>query len=337
MRTPLLTLLVISLIHSNALRLEAAGFRTGDLIVGGSNQILLVNPVTGQSEVVFNDASFSTTIFDVAFNPVTNTAFFIAGGITSPRSLMELQWSPTTGFSTSVKLSGLQDTESLTVDHEGNVLFDQENFVHHDLWRLNRNGIVERVSQPGFGTLFVPTDMELSPNGERIFVSNIPSNNLQSFDLTTGQLASEMDLSWPEGISIAVDGSIFVAEGGPGDPLSDRISIISPTGSKSTYTQQSWMEFLGSGFWGDIEYDNAGGNLYAGKGSRLYAIDRQLVARQISANSITVAGLDLITVPEPATLCYLLSATAAACLCRRRPACSIAVGARDASEFSRTE
>jgi DNA-binding beta-propeller fold protein YncE len=314
MRTELLAWLIA---FAAASSVHATGFTAGHLIVGGSNEILLINPVTGASQVAFSGDSLSGSILDVAFNPVTQSAFFVAGELTGLRDLFELRWSPADGFTSSTKLSGLNDTKSLAIDRQGNVLFDQEDFVDHDLWRLNLDGSSERVSQPGFATLFVPEDMELSPDGRLLFVSNIPSNNLQTINLTTGEIISTVDSSWPTGISARTDGAIFVAEGGPGDPLSDRISIISPSGAKSTYAQQPWMEFLGSGFWGDIEYDNVSSVLFANKGSRLYAIDRNLVTRQVTPGFITVNGLDIITVPEPAPMALLGIAIFTAILQRR--------------------
>lgn len=66
------------------------------------------------------------------------------------------------------------------------------------------------------------------------------------------------------------------------------------------------MEFLGSGFWGDLEYDDLNETIYVAKGG-LYAIDRDQKSHRImdSHRFGSSTGLDLVPVPEPGPFAML--------------------------------
>jgi DNA-binding beta-propeller fold protein YncE len=283
----------------------AEGFRVGALLATGYDSVYMIDPDTGESQVLWQG---NQTLGDIVYDPITQSAFIT--GIYPSADIYQLTWNAQNGFQMSNFLSGLSDTRALAVDDAGNIYFNQCDFVTHRIWKATPDGTVSPVSTAGYFGLFVPTRMALSPGDSRLYVSNVPDNGIDVVNLSDGAVSHLVDLSFPEAIDVANDGMAYASEGGP-DGVPYRIVTITPSGQTTVYAQESWMEFMKSGFWGDLEFDDRNGTIYVAKDG-LYAIDRNRMTHLISDNwdFNYMTGLDLVTVvPEPPTLISLLATT----------------------------
>ena len=277
--------LICGWVHEPSL---ADGFTPGHLLVTDWDNVYSINPVTGESSVLVNErgAGFG----DIVFNPHTNSAY-LSERVSFGTRIRELTWSGSNGFQLEDFLTDLDHVAGLAVDSAGDVIFHQPQFVHHRLWRASPNGDAEPLAENPGDFLFTPEFMNYSTDDTELYITTSPNNRLERARMPSGlpvEIVAEGD--FPAGVDVAADGTVFFLENGE----NPRISRVSPAGAKTTYLEEPWMEFLGNGFWGDLEYDDQRTTLYAIKRD-VYAIDEQLQTRSLMDGSSTFHGMDLIT------------------------------------------
>lgn len=269
-----------------------AEFPAGHVVVSELQTVYLVNPVTGISQKLIETEGF---LGDVVYNPVTDS-IFVTTAREEERSILELKWTDDTPFAFTPFLSGLDRVEALAVDPDGHLYFNQRDFLHHEVWRADLDGNTSQITNNDDNSLlFVPSHLALHPDSSQLYVTTKPSNNVESMALQNGELAHFVeDLSFPNGIDVASDGTIFLTENGSDESI-DRVLKVTPEGDATVYAEQPWMEFLGTGFWGDLEYDDRDGTIYVSKGGTLHAINANLGHREIFSERFeSFVGLDLI-------------------------------------------
>jgi hypothetical protein len=263
---------------------QSAGFPLGQLLLADSSTIYLVDPSTGISNRIVTGLS---GLGDVVFNPVTGSAFAVVGS-----DIVQIKANGT-GYTTSTFLSGIVDLQCLAVDAYGRVLFNEEDFVDHRIWRAELNGTATAVTASYF---FVPNHMTFSKDYSKLYVFESPANDVSVVSFPSGVISTlATGLDFPPGGDSDQYGNVYVLE----DFSTAKISRITPVGSRSTYASQSWMNFVA---YDDLEYDTQTGTIYATSTSGLYALLPDLTNRKLMpTGSGWFVGLSLIR-PGPAII-----------------------------------
>lgn len=211
---------------------RAEGFHGGDLLATSGRTVYAFEPSTGASRVLWGG---DTSLGDIVYNPITGSAFITDDSRRG--NIYQLTFDSQNGFQMSPFLTGLDDPKALAVDNSGNVYFNQSDFVHHRIWKATPDGTVSPVSEDGHFGLFTPTRMALAPGDQALYVSSVPNNQVEVVNLDDGTVSHLVDLSFPEGLDVANDGTAYAVEGGPGG-VPYQVVTIAPNGEKSVFSQE---------------------------------------------------------------------------------------------------
>lgn len=252
----------------------------GQLLVSDSSNIYLVDPQTGTSTRIVSGLS---GVGDVVYNPVSDSVFAVVG-----EDIVQVTATPT-GYATSTFISGVSGLECLAIDAFGAVIFNEEAFVEHGLWRANLDGTATVWVNPDF---FVPRHMVFAKDFSKLYVFETPENDVAMVSVPSGNvtvLAS--GLQFPPGGDVDAQGDVYVLE----DFTSAQISRIAPDGTRTTYASQSWMNFV----YDDLVCDDETGALFVTSTSGLYVLNADLTYRKLFTGSGWFGGLDRIRPGAP--------------------------------------
>ncbi|MBL9168799.1 MAG: hypothetical protein JNN07_13760 [Verrucomicrobiales bacterium] len=253
----------------------AGGFPPNHLLATDSSALYLIDPATGNQTPI---ASF-TDAGDVVYNPVSESAFVVAGN-----DIVQVT-STSAGYVSSIFVHDVADLQCLAVDGFGRVIFNEEDFVRHQLWRANLDGQVTALTTSDF---FVPRHMTYGRDYSKLYVFETPANRVSIVDSSSGKISSLAGgLDFPPGGDVSGGGDLFVLE----DFSSAKVTRITPDGARTTYASQSWMNFTS---FDDLVYDDGSGVIYTTSTSGLYALNPDLTSRKISQGNGWYRGLSMI-------------------------------------------
>lgn len=254
--TPLCSVL-FGLVLGSSSPISADGFPAGNLLVLNYDGLYLVDPTTGGSQRIVT--GLPSSVGDVVYNPVSNSAFVTV----DRRDILEIKFTQSGSYQISTFLANIDGVIVLTVDHFGNLYFNEQQFVDHRILKASLDGHVQPVSDDVY---FVPTDIALSADESKLYVAESPSQSLQELDLATEKSREFPNpVEFPEGLAILGPGDILVAENTIG--TLPRVVRMRPDGSRSIYARSDSTESR----FGDIEYDPRNGTLFVAGGNGIYA------------------------------------------------------------------
>jgi hypothetical protein len=234
----------------------SAGFPLGQLLVSDESNVYLVDPVTGSSATIITGLS---GLKDIVYNPVSGSAFAVVGS-----NIVQIT-ANSSGYSVGTFLSGVGGVQCLAVDALGRIYFNSEDFVEHHIGRVALDGTVSSITPASF---FVPTHMIFSPDYSKLYVFEVPDNDVKVVSFPSDSISTLAGgLQFPPGGDVDAAGNVFVLE--EGFPTG-QISLVTPSGTKTTYSQQPWMDFCCED---DLALDRATGIKYVTSfGAGLYAL-----------------------------------------------------------------
>lgn len=274
-------------------------FPTGYLIATTADAVWLMHPTTGYHEAI---VTTQTGLGDIAYNPVTHSAFICSAAPFGSNEILEVTWSDTAGYRIAPFISNRNAPKGICVNRAGHLFWGQKgegtDNIQQRIWRANPAGVIMPVTAYDIHFLWTPIHLTFSPDESHLYVSVVPQNQIDVVtfpERTLAHLAEDID--FPGGIDVADNGTIFAAENvNDGD---NRIVTVGVGGLLTTWRQEAWMNV---GSMGDLLYDDREGTMYVCQRNQLYRIPRGGQGHKILETLRTLAGLDLIlAVPPPPT------------------------------------
>jgi hypothetical protein len=290
-RTPLrrLAIMLAALLILAPRFAMSSGFLPGHLLLSTHDSVYMLDPVTNRLDRILFGQPF---LRDLVYDPITDSAFIVRdnGFLTE---IMQLKWSETVGFETSVFLSGLLGARGLAVDRAGNLYFGDypaPGGLGGAVFRATPAGEVSTFALAPSGFLFAPRSLAFSPDESKLYVATLPGNSIEVISGGTFSKLAE-GLALPSAVETGPDGTVFAVEG---FRTTHQITYFPQGAGPSENLRHPWMVFAGS----DLTFDEQSETLYVTNFPfGIYAVRLDGTFRSVGTAPNSVFGHDIISRP----------------------------------------